>query len=245
MLSWIKGSKSEHPLADDRLAREMIAELPPLDPYKSLEELCYWLDTLGNTESLKLPRILEILNLIDQAAKNHQRKLSQDYLSSSARLQKFQEIRIWNALFSFWKHLADAYQLWLVRFQAGATGFGTLKGQMPVVAARALRALTLQLKLQLLRYGPVEPRVWKQMGRIYAYAEEKAVSTVSIMSIPEHSAGPPSSANSQGHDVEHLLDRQPVAGQAGSRRTYRRAVLRVLRDQSPGCERLPLLLRSE
>jgi len=184
MLSWIKGSKSEHPLADDRLAREMIAELPPLDPYKSLEELCYWLDTLGNTESLKLPRILEILNLIDQAAKNHQRKLSQDYLSSSARLQKFQEIRIWNALFSFWKHLADAYQLWLVRFQAGATGFGTLKGQMPVVAARALRALTLQLKLQLLRYGPVEPRVWKQMGRIYAYAEEKAVSTISIIVYP-------------------------------------------------------------
>jgi len=71
-----------------------------------------------------------------------------------------------------------------VRFQAGASGFGTLKGQMPVVAARALRALTLQLKLQLLRYGPVEPRVWKQMGRICAYAEEKAVSTVSIIVYP-------------------------------------------------------------
>jgi len=28
MLNWIKGSKSEHPLADDNAAREFIAELP-------------------------------------------------------------------------------------------------------------------------------------------------------------------------------------------------------------------------
>lgn len=79
MLKWIKGSRSEHPFADDKSAREFIAELPPLDPYKSLEELCYWLDTLGSAEDLKVPRVLEIIDLIDQAAKNHQRKLSQDY----------------------------------------------------------------------------------------------------------------------------------------------------------------------
>jgi hypothetical protein len=70
MLSWIKGSKSGHPLAEDKLAQELIAELPPLDPYKSLEELCYWLDTLSSAEDLKLSRVLEIIDLIDQAAKN-------------------------------------------------------------------------------------------------------------------------------------------------------------------------------
>ena len=184
MLKWIKGSKSEHPLADDRSAREFIAELPPLDPYKSLEELCYWLDTLGSAEELKLPRVLEIIDLIDQAAKNHQRKLSQDYLSGSARLQKFQEIRIWNAVFAFWKQLADTYQMCLTRFQAGAGGWGALKGQMPMVVARALRALTLQLKWQLLRYGPIEPRVWAQMGKLYAYAEERGFATTPVVVYP-------------------------------------------------------------
>ena len=184
MLKWIKGSKSEHPLADDRSAREFIAELPPLDPYKSLEELCYWLDTLGSAEELKLPRVLEIIDLIDQAAKNHQRKLSQDYLSGSARLQKFQEIRIWNAVFAFWKQLADTYQMCLTRFQAGAGGWGALKGQMPMVVARALRALTLQLKWQLLRYGPVDPRVWAQMGKLYAYAEERGFAATPVVIYP-------------------------------------------------------------
>jgi len=184
MLKWIKGSKSEHPFANDKAAREFIADLPALDPYKSLEELCYWLDTLGSADDLKLPRVLEIIDLIDQAAKNHQRKLSQDYLSGSARLQKFQEIRIWNAVFMFWKQLADTYQMCLTRFQAGAGGWGSLKGQMPMVVARALRALTLQLKWQLLRYGPVDQRVWEQMGKLYAYAEERGFATTAVVVYP-------------------------------------------------------------
>src|SRR5260221_9596411 len=108
MLKWIKGSKSEHPFANDKSAREFIADLPALDSYKSLEELCYWLDTLGASDDLRLPRILEIIELVDQAAKNHQRRLSQEYLVGSARLQKFQEVRIWNAVFTFWKQLADS-----------------------------------------------------------------------------------------------------------------------------------------
>ena len=165
-------------------ARELIAELPPLDPFKSLEELGYWLDTLSSAEDLKLGRVLEIIDLIDQAAKNHQRKLSQDYLSGSARLQKFQEIRIWNAVFTFWKQLADSYQVCLTRFQAGASGWGALKGQVPMVVSRALRALTLQLKWQLLRYGPVEKRIWEQMGRLYAHAEESGYASARVVVYP-------------------------------------------------------------
>ena len=119
MLSWIKGTQSNHPLAEDKAARELIAELPANDSFKALEELSYWLDSLKGVEDLKLGRELEIIDQIDQAAKNHRRKLSQDYLAGGARLQKFQEIRIWNTSFTFWKQLADAYQLCLTRYQAG------------------------------------------------------------------------------------------------------------------------------
>ena len=184
MLKWIKGSTSEHPLADEKAARQFIADLPQLDPFKSLEELCYGLDTLGSATDLKLPRILEIVDLIDQAAKPHQRKLSQDYLNGIARLQKFQEVRIWNGVISFWKQLADSYRLCLTRFQAGAGGWGGLKAQMPMVVARTLRALTLQLKWELLRYGPVEPRVWAELGQLYAHAEEKGFAATPVVVYP-------------------------------------------------------------
>lgn len=174
MLSWIKGTQSDHPLAEDKAARELIAELPANDSFKALEELSYWLDSLKGAEDLKLGRQFEIIDLIDQAAKNHQRKLSQDYLAGSARLKKVQEIRIWNTSFSFWKQLADAYRLCLTRYQAGAGGWSALKGPSPTIVARAMRAISLQLKWQLLRYGPVAPRLWEEYGKLFAYAEEKA-----------------------------------------------------------------------
>jgi hypothetical protein len=173
MLNWIKGTHSDHPLAEDKVARELIAELPANDSFKTLEELSYWLDTLKGAEDLKLGRQFEIIDLIDQAARNHQRKLSQDYLAGSARLQKFQEIRIWNTSFAFWKQLSDAYQLCLTRYRAGAGGWSALKGPSPTIVARAMRALSLQLKWQLLRYGPVAPRVWEEYGKLFTYAEEK------------------------------------------------------------------------
>jgi len=173
MLSWIKGTQSDHPLAEDKVARELIAELPANDSFKALEELSFWLDSLKGAEDLKLGRQFEIIDLIDQSAKNHQRKLSQDYLAGSARLQKFQEIRIWNTSFTFWKQLADAYQLWLTRYQAGAAGWGALKGPVSTMVARAMRAVSVQLKWQLLRYGPVAPRLWEEYGKLFVYSEEK------------------------------------------------------------------------
>jgi len=184
MLSWIKGTQSDHPLAEDKAARELVAELPADDSFKALEELSYWLDSLKGAEDLKLGRQLEIIDLIDQAAKNHQRELSQDYVASSARLQKFQEIRIWNTLVTFWKQLADAYQLCLTRYQAGAGGWGSLKGTLPMIVARAMRAISLQLKLQLLHYGPVEPRVWEEYGKLFAYAEEKGFPAAKVEVYP-------------------------------------------------------------
>src|SRR6185295_1653961 len=184
MLKWIKGADSEHPLADDKEARQYIAELPPLDPYKSLQELCYWLDMLEGADEIKLTRVLEIVDLVDLTARNYQRKLSQDYLGSSARLQKFQEIRIWNAVSTFWKALANAYHLCVVRYQGKAAGSVAVKPQMPMVVGRALRALTLQLKWQLLRYGPVEPRIWLQMGKLFAYAEQSEFATTPVIVYP-------------------------------------------------------------
>lgn len=85
MLNWIKGSKSEHPLAEDKTTRELLTELPANDPFKSLEELSHWLDSLIGSEDLKISRNLEVIDLIDQAAKPHLRRLSVEYISGGAR----------------------------------------------------------------------------------------------------------------------------------------------------------------
>lgn len=184
MLGWIKGTQSDHPLADDKAARELLAELPANDSIKTLEELAYWLDSIKTADDLRVGRLLEIVDLIDAAAKNHQRKLSQDYLTGRDRLQKFQENRIWTTVFKFWKQLALAYEHVLKRYQSGANGWGSVKAQVPMIVARGLRAGALQLKWHLLRYGPVEPGLWGDLCKLYAYAEDKNIAQAKVEVYP-------------------------------------------------------------
>ena len=184
MLGWMKGTQSDHPLADDKAARELIRELPANDSIKTLEELSFWLDSVRSADDLKVGRLLEIVDLIDASAKNHQRKLSQEYLTGRDRLQPFQENRIWTTVFRFWKQLALTYEFCLKRYQSGAPGWGSIKSQVPMIVARALRAGSLQLKWHLLRYGPVEPGLWGDLCKLYAYADEKSFTNAKVEVYP-------------------------------------------------------------
>ena len=169
MLSFLTGGKVDHPMADAKNAREIIAELPA-DPLKALADITQWLESLADTKAFKADRLFENVDLLDAAAKNHQRKLAQDYFSTS-RQQKFQENRLWTSSYQFWKALSNAYLECVARYESGQTGGTVIRKSLPVVVARTLRALTLQLKWILVRYGPVESRMWADVGRLYQFAE--------------------------------------------------------------------------
>lgn len=171
-LKWL-GGKVDHPMSDAKQARQIIDELPAGDASKAIEEITYWLETINRTEGFRLARRFENVDLLDAAAKNHPRKLAQDYLAMP-RQQKFQEHRLWNSIFGYWKQLGDAYIQCLDEFESSTTfGVTAIRKSLAVIIARALRALTLQLKLTLLRYGPVEPRIWSELARLYRAAESK------------------------------------------------------------------------
>lgn len=87
MLDWIIGGKADHPMADLRKARELIAELPSGNSLRALEEITGWLDSLNEAQELKLKSRLDAVDLLDRAAKNHQFKLAPEYLEAP-RLQK-------------------------------------------------------------------------------------------------------------------------------------------------------------
>ena len=171
MLGLLRKSRSDHPMADEKGAREFLAELPVQDPYKTLEELCYWLGATREAEGIKPLRAFEIIEQLDAAGKNHIRRLSQEYLAGGVRLQKFQEQRIWNTVVEFWRQLAAAYEFCLAQTQPGVSGSGALKPQSAVIVGRALRALGLEVKWAFMRYGPVDPTVWGRFGALYAQAE--------------------------------------------------------------------------
>jgi hypothetical protein len=183
MLNWIKGDESDHPLADEKQAKELLADLPS-DSYKTIEEVGRWLEELEHANSMKLTRAAAIVDELDHAVRAHLKKLQQEYVGSGGRLQKFQETRIWTTTTLFWRRLVRAHLLLLKRFQAGDGGWGSIKDRVPLVAARAARAAQMLLKWQLLRYGPVDHETWSALGYVMAYAEEKNMSTGKVTVYP-------------------------------------------------------------
>jgi len=171
MLGWNK-NKSDHPMAEEKSAKEFLAELPAGDSFKLLEELSFWLDRTRGSEELKPQRVFEIVDQLDAAGKSDQRKLAQEYLSGGNRRSRFQEQRIWSTQIEFWRQLGAAYEFCLDKAQPGVSGAGALKPHIPTITCRAIRALALELKWLLLRYGPIDPTLWGRLGALYARAEQ-------------------------------------------------------------------------
>jgi hypothetical protein len=180
-LNLFGGGKVDHPMADPKRAKQIVDELPASDAAKALAEIAEWLESLNRTDGFKLDRRYENVDLLDGAAKNHQRKLALDYLATS-RQQKFQENRLYTTSFGFWKELGDAYMRCVREHEANISGASAVRKNMPVIIARAMRALTLQLKWSMLRYGVIDPRIWADLARLFQLAEQKgwADSTVAI-----------------------------------------------------------------
>lgn len=165
------GSRPDHPMHDVSEARNLLADLPH-DAFKAVEEITAWLGSVTDTEDFRLDDRVGVIKLLDETAQPYQRKLCRDYLTA-ARMQKFQENRLWLAIFEFWKHSAAAYLQCIEEYGRMAKGAEAVKDELPVLAARALRALAAQGKWLHIRYRPIEERIWADLGKVCQFAETK------------------------------------------------------------------------
>lgn len=171
MLRWIRAGTTEHPLEDKEDARQLLSDLTDKGPFRALEELAAYLDSIKTAERLKPVRAFEIVELLDRTARPFLRQLGQDYVTGEAKLTRFQQHRLWFTAHTFLTQLAEGYRYCLARFEVGAIGAAALKPSLPKIAGRALRACSAQLKWSLLRYGPVERALWEHLARLYNAAE--------------------------------------------------------------------------
>lgn len=172
MLSGIFGRKSDHPMADIKSAQAFVDDLPKNDAYKSLMELGEWIESVADGADLKLDQQFAVLCLLDEAARPHARKLVRDYFTPQ-ELNKFQENRLWLALDNYYRHSAKTYCAVFSRYCDGDKGAAAIKAQLPLLVARAVHALTGQLKYTCTRYGPVDKTVWSRLAQLYRHAEQQ------------------------------------------------------------------------
>ena len=170
MLSWLKGDKVDHPLADAKRAKSIIDGFPYRDPWKTLEDASYWLGSVNETDAYKIERRFELIVMLDMAARKAQERMLDTYvvLPESERIQ---EKRIWKTVTDFCKLLGDGYLICVDQAREINSVPNAFKPQLPVVAARTLRALRQQLKWVLMRYGVVPSGLWEEFARCAVLAE--------------------------------------------------------------------------
>jgi len=186
------GGKPDHPLADDKGAKEVLASLPANDAAKAIEDIRHWIESVMTTEGFKAERRGELILLLDETAQVHQRKLARDYLANP-RLPKFQEARLWGALFGLSKDLAGAYAACAPQF--------TVKAQLPLFCVRAVRAVAAQLKWHYMHYEQGDAAVWGALGKLYRYAEEKKIHREAVPVYP----GVPVSSSAEREFMKALM----------------------------------------
>jgi hypothetical protein len=171
MLGWIKGFKSDHPLDDKEGGRILLEGLQAKDPVSALEEVSGYLDQVKTADGLSPQRAYGLVDLLDRTGRAQYRKLTALYVSESHRLTRFQQARTAGAASALCQQLADGYRYCLAKYEVGAMGASALRPYLHRIAARALRAYGGQLKWTLLRYGPIERRIWEGVGQLYVASQ--------------------------------------------------------------------------
>ena len=184
MISLFGSKKPVHPMADLKDAQAILAELPTHDPLRCAEELSRWLESVMAVDGFKAEYQAQLVQLLDETSRVYLRTLELEYLASP-RLAKAREINLWTAIYKYWCSAALAYTGCIDLYASHARGADALKDGMPLLLARALRALASQLKWIYVRYGPVDPSVWGVVARVFALAEAHKFAQSAVTLYPD------------------------------------------------------------
>lgn len=183
MLNLFGGSKPDHPMADPKEARRLLADLPANDPIQALAELANWFESVSAVEGFKLDQRIQLLLMIDEAGQLPVRKVTRDYMAS-ARPSKGQESRLWTSIHDYWNQAGRAFGRAVDQFVANAKGADSAKAVLPQLLVRSLRSIAQQIKWMHIRYGPVDLVAWGIFNRVYGYAEFRKLAETPVQIYP-------------------------------------------------------------
>jgi hypothetical protein len=178
-LGGLFAQKSEHPLADPRELRKVLAELPKDNAFKTLDEIAGWLESLAGVAEFPVDRLYEVLQQFEEAAAPHLKRLSQEYFHT-ARLSKSEEKRLWSINYGFWTLLADAYERCLNAVSDKPRSGELARSALPLLTVRLIVALGRQLKWEQFHYGPLSGELWRRLGAALLAAEAADAGTKAV-----------------------------------------------------------------
>ena len=176
MIIGLFNRESGHPLEDAREVRRVIAELPAEHSVKAVDEIAGWLESLVSAVDFRGDRLYDVVNLLDQAAQAHLRKLTRDYLVA-VRVGGADERSIWAHGRFYWEQVASLYERIAEAARQKDKIGEYLKPSLPVISCRLLSAYVAQIKWGHFRHEQPARSLWERVGRAYLDADEAKYAT--------------------------------------------------------------------
>ena len=178
-------SRPDHLLGDARELKRVLAELPTDNPFKVVDEVYGWFESLRLADDFRLDHFFDVVRQLDEAAQPSVRLLTRNYLQSP-QLSKSEERRLWSLGYNYWGEVSCLYARCVERARQNPRGRGgeQFKSQLPLAAARLLAARVSQLKWVEYRYEPIGEDLWRGLGQPYLAAEEAGYAQTPVQLYP-------------------------------------------------------------
>ncbi len=183
MLARLFGTKCDHPMADVKSAQALMADFPQHDMLKLAMELTGWIESVSDCEDFKLADQFAVLSLLDEKAQPCARKLQAEYFTLPD-LNVFQGNRLCLVLANLSGQIAGAYLKVFDNYCHADKDDAAIKASLPLLAARAVRAIRGRLKYASTHYEPHDENVWRDVARLYRHAEQQRYLEVELALYP-------------------------------------------------------------
>ena len=148
------------------------------------------LDAIHSQAELKLGIQIEIVDLADRGARELVSELEAQYFASGSGTESEDQARIWGAISLYCAQLEAAYTYLVRQFQTYSMGWAEVGEKIPLVVARAMRATSMRLKWQLMRYLPVEKDIWQTLAQMWTFVEDKGMTGARVIVYEDKSTLP-------------------------------------------------------
>jgi hypothetical protein len=182
LINAIFRKKSDDPVGSLKTATIWVQELPLADIHQAHIEIVKALSSMNENKRTPLKERIRIVMYLDEKARGLQQQLCRDFLAV-ADVPQAPERAYLQTILAFWEEMAIAYQICIRNFAQNPSN--KLWPLIPTVTARAIYHYAKQAKWAHLRYLPVEPLVWRNLNRLYLFAERESFEKTPMKLFPD------------------------------------------------------------
>ncbi len=139
------------------------------------------LDAVHSQPELRLALQFEMVDQADRGARALLEDLEARYFANAGNTESAEQSRVWGPVSLYCAQLEAAYVHLVRQFQTYSQGWAEVGDKIPMVVARAMRATSMRLKWQLMRYLPVEKDIWQTLSQLWTFVEDKGLGQARVV----------------------------------------------------------------